>query len=556
MKIIVPLAGQGWRFRGAGYSQAKPLIPVDGVPMVRHVVDLFPGEKDFLFIANAEHASRHGILDALEAAAPGSRTVVIPPHREGPVASVLRAFDQVSDDDEVIVNYCDFSKAWDYPGFLKHTRGRRADGAVAAYKGFHPHMLSGPNYAFLREERQWLSEIREKRPFTEDRMAEYASDGTYYFRTGALLKKYFTRLVERGVRAEGEFYVSMAFNLMVEDGLRVSVYAIEQMLQWGTPEDLREYQRWSDYFRGVAGARDRGWAAGPGRGKAGAGPREGTLLMPMAGEGRRFREAGFKEPKPLIKVNGTSMFAQALRSLPRMQGEVFVTLDRALTAGVQEVVLQDRPGAIVRILDAPTKGGALTCAEGLPETAVDKPLLIAPCDAGVLWDPAAYDRLLSGTSADVVVWTASGYEPAARKPQAYGWVKAEGDGRVSEIGVKRPLSSEPIRDRVILGVFMFKSPRYFQKALDSLLAGPRRPAGEVHVDHCAEEALRLGMSVRAFDVDGFACWGTPEELATYRYWQKFFHRASRHPYDLSRHPGLEGAEILAASFEGFRQEYA
>lgn len=71
---------------------------------------------------------------------------------------------------------------------MSHTRSRNADGAISAYKGFHPHMLGSTNYAFIREDNQWMLEIKEKEPFTDNRMQEYASDGTYYFRKGDFVK--------------------------------------------------------------------------------------------------------------------------------------------------------------------------------------------------------------------------------------------------------------------------------------------------------------------------------------------------------------------------------
>ncbi|MBI5622196.1 MAG: NTP transferase domain-containing protein [Elusimicrobia bacterium] len=551
MKIIVPLAGAGRRFRKAGFTGPKPLIAVDGRPMARHVVDLFPGEKDFLFVANSEDAEGSGLLEVLAEAAPASRTAVIPPHREGPVFSVSRVFDQIPDDDEVIVNYCDFSKAWDYAGFLRHTRSRKADGALSAYRGFHPHMLWDPNYAFLRSERQWLSEIREKRAFTDRRMGEFASDGTYYFRTGSLMKTYFSRLMERGIRTEGEYYVSMAYNLMVEDGLKVSVYAIEQMLQWGTPSDLLEYQGWSDYFRAVV---ESGRPAGGPSRKASA-PDRGILLMAMAGEGRRFSAAGLAAAKPLVQVNGTPMFVQALRCLPRAEKEVLVASRSTLEAGGRKALRRERPEAEVVELSRTTGGQALSCRSGLSGADPEARLLIAPCDAGAVWDRAAYGRLLADPGVDVAVWTVTGHAPAARKPGMFGWVKAGPAGRVTAVGVKEPVSSNPMADRVILGIFTFKKVRHFHETLKALESGPTPACGEYHVDGCVAEAVRMGLGVYAFDVRAAACWGTPEELATYLYWQKFFHRCARHPYDLAAHPGLEDPKALEASFEGFKQEF-
>jgi NDP-sugar pyrophosphorylase family protein len=41
------MSGIGNRFLNAGYTEPKPLIEVDDIPMIYHVINLFPGETDF-----------------------------------------------------------------------------------------------------------------------------------------------------------------------------------------------------------------------------------------------------------------------------------------------------------------------------------------------------------------------------------------------------------------------------------------------------------------------------------------------------------------------------
>ena len=55
MKIIIPMSGFGERFRRAGYPVPKPLIEIEGKPVIAHVVEMFPGETDFLFVCNQDH---------------------------------------------------------------------------------------------------------------------------------------------------------------------------------------------------------------------------------------------------------------------------------------------------------------------------------------------------------------------------------------------------------------------------------------------------------------------------------------------------------------------
>lgn len=172
MQIIIPMTGIGKRFLDAGYTTPKPLIEVDGKPMIEHVVNLFPEESNFVFICNSVHLRETDMAAILRRIAPGGRIVELSLHKLGPVYAVLQAKDFIDDEDEVIVNYCDFGKYWDYSDFLRHTRQRTADGAVSAYRGFHPHLLGPTNYAFIRDQNQWMLEIQEKKPFTDNRMNE------------------------------------------------------------------------------------------------------------------------------------------------------------------------------------------------------------------------------------------------------------------------------------------------------------------------------------------------------------------------------------------------
>ncbi|MFN8554528.1 MAG: glycosyltransferase family 2 protein [Candidatus Obscuribacterales bacterium] len=246
--IVIPMSGTGERFKKAGYTKPKPLIDVDGAPIIKYVVSMFAPTDKYTFICNRDHLETTDLATILKELVPDGEIVSIEPHKKGPVYAVSQCFNCIDDNEEVIVNYCDFYSYWNYTDFLTETRGRGAAGSVPSYRGFHPHMLGTDNYAFIKDTDLWLEAIQEKKPFTDDRMSEFASNGTYYFARGEYIKKYFARLMDRDVQVNGEYYVSMIYNLMVEDGLPVAVYEVQHMLQWGTPRDLEEYQHWSDYF--------------------------------------------------------------------------------------------------------------------------------------------------------------------------------------------------------------------------------------------------------------------------------------------------------------------
>ncbi|MEW9501057.1 hypothetical protein [Jeotgalibacillus marinus] len=49
--------------------------------------------------------------------------------------------------------------------------------------------------------------------------------------------------------------------------------------------------------------------------------------------------------------------------------------------------------------------------------------------------------------------------------------------------------------------------------------------------------------MKVFEVDHYICWGTPNDLKTFEYWQSFFHKCNWHPYTLDKDPYLDKGKI-------------
>lgn len=253
MQIIIPLSGVGRRFLEKGYSVPKPLLEVEGMPIIEHVINMFPGEDDFIFICNKDHLKNTNLHKILRKLKPSGRIIGIPPHNFGPVYAVLKASKFIDDKKSTIVNYCDFNVDWDYLDFKRTISNLNPSGALTCYTGFHPHLLRRQLYAgVLVDENLRMIKIKEKTRFTEDPMQTWHSSGMYYFKSGEILKKYFDELIKKDMHLNGEFYVSTVYELLLRDGLFCQVYPLNHFLQWGTPEDLEEYLSWSNLFRDIS----------------------------------------------------------------------------------------------------------------------------------------------------------------------------------------------------------------------------------------------------------------------------------------------------------------
>lgn len=524
MQIVIPMSGFGERFRRAGYDVPKPLIMIDGKPIIGHVIDMFPGESDFLFICNEDHLAEPGyrMAELIRRYCPQGRIVGIPAHKSGPIGAVLKARQHVRRDGPVYVNYCDFTCYWNWDDFRRFVAETGCAGAVPAYRGFHPHSLGSTFYAYIREQGLWLQDIQEKQPWTDHPIDEYASTGGYYFESGALCLGAFEEVLARDLSVNGEYYVSLACKVLAQRALPVAVYEVQHFMQWGTPADLEEYRGWSNAFRRLA--IDDGRRARQG----------GSVLVPMAGLGKRFSDAGYDLPKPLIPVSGRPMVIQAARDLPDAPATRFVL--RADLDQLDEIRLKLRTsfvGASDVVLDRPTDGQATSCAAGIDGLDPAAPLTIGACDNAMLYDGMAFETALGEDDADLLVWVVRGHADGRIRPQMFGWVDVDEAGTVTGVRVKQP-PADPATAPMIVGAFTFRTAQAFVRAYAHLRARGATVNGEYYVDSLVEDALSLDMKVALFEIDHYLGWGTPNDLATFEYWQSCFHKWKGSPYRLEK----------------------
>jgi NDP-sugar pyrophosphorylase family protein len=510
------MSGIGKRFVDAGYKDPKPLIIIENKPIIQHVVELFPGETKFTFICNDEHLKNTNMRETLERIVPGCVIFdVSVTNRKGPVDAVLQAQELILDDEQVIVSYCDYGTKWDYKKFKEEVVARNTDGAIACYRGFHPHMLGSDNYAFVKETNMWMDEIQEKKPFTDNKMNEYASNGTYYFKSGKLLKKYFKELMDKNISTNNEFYVSMVYNLLKNDGLNTWIFEIEKMLQWGTPKDLEEYLLWSNYFLKREINFNNSLVCD-----------NTTLILPMAGAGSRFFTVGYETPKPLLEVEGLPMIVKAVECLPQTNDKIFICQNEHMQKyKIQETILEHYPNSKFIGIDYITEGQACTCELAFKDNSqiinCENPVLISACDNGVYYDCKKYQELLNDETVDVIIWSFSNNPTSKLYPNMYAWLDVDEDNCIKRVSIKKPFT-DCENKHAIIGTMLFKKGRYFLEGLNEIYNKKFRTNGEFYVDNMIEPLINMGYKCKIFDVTNYLCWGTPNDYKTYNYWFYYF----------------------------------
>ena len=517
------MSGIGRRFIEAGYKDPKPLIDVDGMPIIQHVVNMFPNIKDVTFICNEKHINETNVVDVLNKISPGCKIrIVSNENRKGPVDAVYQIRDSINDNAEIIISYCDYGTQWDFNKFLEQTGTGTFDGVIPCYTGFHPHMLGGDNYAFCKEENKKLIQIKEKEPFTNNKMNEFASNGTYYFKSGSIVKKYFKELIDLDLNLNGEFYISLVYNLLVRDNLNVGIFEIEKMLQWGTPYDLEVYKGWSNYFNNISKPQPTITHED-----------DVTLILPMAGKGSRFAEQGYKLPKPLLDVDNAPMIVQAVNCLPQSKNNVFICLkDHVQQWDIDKKLTALYPNTQILEISKTTAGQACTCELGINKFQIDleKPILISACDNGVYYDTKKYNELLNDSNVDIIVWSFRNNQTSKVNPNMYSWLDVDEKDNINFVSCKKFIHADPLKTHAIIGTMFFRKAKYFIDGLKTNYKNDIRTNNEFYVDDVINQNIKAGLNVKVFEVDSYICWGTPDDYKTYNYWKDFFTSCSWHPY--------------------------
>ena len=171
---------------------------------------------------------------------------------------------------------------------------------------------------------------------------------------------------------------------------------------------------------------------------------------------------------------------------------------------------------------------------------ISQTILLSACDNGALYDSDKFADLIEAQDNDIVVWSYRNNYTAHHNPEMYSWLDVDANQNIQQVFVKEfPFNSKPVNEYAIVGTMFFRNKDVYNESLYRMyeldeVDSQVRTNGEFYIDNLLNVALDLGYKIKNFEVDHYICWGTPNDLQTYRYWQKFFNSVDWHPYDYEK----------------------
>jgi NDP-sugar pyrophosphorylase family protein len=236
----MPMAGEGNRFKDAGYDVPKPLIKLNDKELYRHALDSFKQlenlSKDFniqikhTFIVRQEFIDNYNIDKEILKTYPLAHIIGVEKTTRGALETIMLAEKFINDDDCVISMDCDIE--FDCPVFINNLL--RCKPQILSFES------DDPKYSYAKtNEDNIVIETAEKKC-----ISTHAIAGCYCFGQGKKFKKYAKELIDEftaGKVKYKEIYVSLIFNKLKGTKLISCDKFVNKIWSYGTPEDFENY---------------------------------------------------------------------------------------------------------------------------------------------------------------------------------------------------------------------------------------------------------------------------------------------------------------------------
>jgi dTDP-glucose pyrophosphorylase len=227
------MAGLGNRFQVEGFDKPKPLIDINGIPMIQRTINSLGIDGRYIFITRKTDYS-NDINSILKEIKPDCIIEEIDYLTEGPASTCNLVSKYINDDNPLVIANCDQIMWWSGSNFISSCAASDCDGTVATYTS----QITKNSYARLNKF-GYVEELKEK-----EVISDISLNGIHFWKRGIDFIESYDRMVKLNDKApNGEYYVSLSYNHMIESGKKVGIYHIPnyQHNSVGTPDDLREY---------------------------------------------------------------------------------------------------------------------------------------------------------------------------------------------------------------------------------------------------------------------------------------------------------------------------
>jgi HAD superfamily hydrolase (TIGR01509 family) len=229
-----------------------------------------------------------------------------------------------------------------------------------------------------------------------------------------------------------------------------------------------------------------------------------NLVIPMAGDGKRFMDAGYLVPKPLIPIPKNSMIYEVYTHLNITSNCIFIVKKSHKDIyNIDKTLDTIHPNCTIINVEKTTQGSVETILLSEPHINNDNPLIISNCDNIVIWDSVDFMYMMNKLDADGGIVCFKDSDPK------WSFVKLNDDNQIIEVAEKKPIS-----DNATSGIYYWKRGSDFVKYAKQMIAENYRVNGEFYTAPVYNFAINDGKKIYPYFIEKSDMWGVgdPESL--------------------------------------------
>ena len=484
--LVIPLAGYGKRFIKAGYTTLKPFLNIDQENnMLDLIVNNFPKKTRKIFIVRKKIEKKYlKILKNYN----NSKIVFIKSHKLGPLYTLYLAKKKLKNLKNIFISYCDIHWVWKN----KRIKNLKSN-YVYCFQGWHPFTVDNNNYAFCKTKGDKIIFIKEKESFTNRWQHEPLSVGLFFFKNSKEMNDSFEKIVKKKIKINNEYFPSLAFNFIKNKKVKF----VENFCHIGNPYYFEIYKKWNNFNKIKTLFKNKIKLLNLAN----------EVIIPAAGESRRFLKENIKTPKFLCKVGveKKNMINLVKDYLPTNKKIRLITLKN------NQNFLKEN--FRVHSLNNKTKGQADTVMNILGNISEKKSIFVNSCDTFSLFDIQLY-KILKKKS-DILVFTSENFETDNLTREG-SWIRSK-NHKVENIYVKSP---KIIKAERVTGNFYFKNKGIFIKCYKKTIKNKIKK--EIFIDDLIKAAIKMNLKVYCITDKVYVNMGTPKLLKEFNFWENYF----------------------------------
>ena len=238
LNIVIPMAGEGTRFKYSGYKEPKPMIDINNKKMIELVINNIKPNRlhRFIFICRTQHLEETALETILKKSSKDCIILGVDHVTNGAAETVLKSKKYINNDSQLMIVNCDQWIDINIDNYLDVLDKSHLDGLIMTMTA------NDDKWSYLRlNDDEKVLEVREKEVISTE-----ASVGIYNFRRGRDFCYAATKMIRENNYSMGEFYVAPVYNYLINENLAAIGYynigsEFNGMYGLGVPKDLEKF---------------------------------------------------------------------------------------------------------------------------------------------------------------------------------------------------------------------------------------------------------------------------------------------------------------------------